>query len=140
MFCLNCGKELPEGTAFCSSCGQKVGEAQPVTTLPTSAQPNEVLYVNKRIFAHMGFSNKSEGTLTISRKAVSYTPNLYYRMLFHRRRAFNMNEITYAECGSSLIGTNNTLLLYVKDKQYKFRFVKESEKTPEMVDLINSLI
>ncbi len=29
MFCTRCGKENAEGSAFCFSCGTRVGEAQP---------------------------------------------------------------------------------------------------------------
>ena len=32
MFCRNCGKELPENAKFCNQCGQKIGDAEPVTT------------------------------------------------------------------------------------------------------------
>ncbi len=29
MFCRNCGKELPENTAFCNYCGAQTGNPQP---------------------------------------------------------------------------------------------------------------
>lgn len=29
MYCYNCGKQLPDGSAFCTNCGTKVGEAAP---------------------------------------------------------------------------------------------------------------
>lgn len=40
MFCINCGKEIPDGALFCISCGQKVDEgvAQQVAEQAQSAQ------------------------------------------------------------------------------------------------------
>lgn len=34
MFCRNCGKQLPEGTKFCSGCGSQVGGASPAAPQP----------------------------------------------------------------------------------------------------------
>ena len=37
MVCKNCGKELPEGTKFCTSCGTSCEEAAPQTAAPQAA-------------------------------------------------------------------------------------------------------
>ena len=39
MFCNHCGAELPDGSIFCGSCGQRIEEAQPVEQ--PSAQPEQ---------------------------------------------------------------------------------------------------
>lgn len=39
MVCKNCGKELPEGTKFCTSCGTPCEEAAPQTAAPQTAAP-----------------------------------------------------------------------------------------------------
>ena len=41
MFCSNCGKELPEGTKFCSACGSPVGPAEATETPSPAAAPVE---------------------------------------------------------------------------------------------------
>ena len=34
MFCIECGKEVPEGSAFCTNCGAQMAEAQPPGAAP----------------------------------------------------------------------------------------------------------
>ena len=41
MFCMNCGKEIPEDAAFCMSCGTKVGDSSGTST-------NDSNYVSQR--------------------------------------------------------------------------------------------
>ncbi len=38
MFCQNCGKELPEGAAFCPECGAKVTETVTETVTPETVE------------------------------------------------------------------------------------------------------
>ncbi len=38
MFCQNCGKELPEGAAFCPECGTKVAETVTETVTPETVE------------------------------------------------------------------------------------------------------
>lgn len=42
MFCLNCGKELQEGVAFCDGCGAKIGEVAQVDSQLTSEKAPSV--------------------------------------------------------------------------------------------------
>src|SRR2546425_5979809 len=37
MLCISCGSELPEGAAFCSLCGSRVGEGE--EEAPSAPQP-----------------------------------------------------------------------------------------------------
>lgn len=37
MFCSKCGANVPEGTAFCSACGQPMGGPSPASTPPPAA-------------------------------------------------------------------------------------------------------
>ena len=39
MFCNHCGNQLPEGAAFCASCGARVEAAQPVYQQPAPSVP-----------------------------------------------------------------------------------------------------
>ena len=39
MFCNHCGNQLPEGAAFCASCGARVEPAQPVYQQPAPSVP-----------------------------------------------------------------------------------------------------
>lgn len=39
MFCPNCGKELPEGTAFCTGCGANIAAYSVNTPAPAAAEP-----------------------------------------------------------------------------------------------------
>ena len=39
MFCNHCGNQLPEGAAFCASCGAHVEAAQPVYQQPAPSAP-----------------------------------------------------------------------------------------------------
>lgn len=41
MFCMNCGRELKEGTKFCSSCGARVEEEAPNQGIETQELPPE---------------------------------------------------------------------------------------------------
>ena len=41
MFCMNCGRELKEGTKFCSSCGARVEEEAPNQGIEAQKMPTE---------------------------------------------------------------------------------------------------
>ena len=42
MFCVKCGTQLPDGAAFCSSCGNKVGE------VPAAAPAQETVVIKSK--------------------------------------------------------------------------------------------
>lgn len=42
-FCTNCGAQLPDGTKFCSECGQRI--EQPVVQAPAEVKPEEAVHV-----------------------------------------------------------------------------------------------
>ena len=51
MFCNKCGKELPEGAAFCSGCGNQIGAA-PQNFAPAAA-PAELPLIIKRLVSQV---------------------------------------------------------------------------------------
>lgn len=64
MFCKNCGKELKDGSAFCSGCGAAVNGSAPTQTAPPQgaqysqqpAQPDQVPAANgENTIAIIGF-------------------------------------------------------------------------------------
>ena len=46
MYCLNCGKQLPDNAGFCMNCGTKTGQAN---------QPNNIISVKKQISSKIFF-------------------------------------------------------------------------------------
>lgn len=44
MFCSKCGSQLPDGAAFCGTCGEKVANRQPVQASTAVAQYNTPTY------------------------------------------------------------------------------------------------
>ncbi len=51
MFCSNCGATLEENTAFCGTCGTKVGSNAPATSTATDSQDSDKLFA---ILVHLG--------------------------------------------------------------------------------------
>ena len=56
MFCVKCGNQIQDGAAFCSACGNRVGEA-PVASAPVAAAPVEenVVVKSKKDFIYERF-------------------------------------------------------------------------------------
>ena len=42
MFCSNCGKQIPDGSAFCPNCGAQLGGAQPQQSQPPQPQQQQM--------------------------------------------------------------------------------------------------
>ena len=55
MFCNRCGKENPDGSAFCSGCGAKIGEAggAAAPAMPTTKEGWMLLAIREAIAAGM---------------------------------------------------------------------------------------
>ncbi len=49
MFCTTCGSELPDGSKFCSNCGQQVGDQTTSTPSPVSTTTNQTIPVAETI-------------------------------------------------------------------------------------------
>jgi hypothetical protein len=46
MFCPNCGTHLPDGSAFCATCGNPLAQAPAAATAPTYAEPAAPVYAD----------------------------------------------------------------------------------------------
>ena len=49
MFCHRCGSEIPEGAAFCSSCGQDLNATTPMTAIRDLVQPTDTEIVREAL-------------------------------------------------------------------------------------------
>jgi uncharacterized membrane protein YvbJ len=68
MFCLDCGKEIPEGSKFCPGCGKAVGAVPNVPNTASYSDPAKILKQGefRKIEKVMdGMSKKNDGTLTL---------------------------------------------------------------------------
>ena len=51
MYCIQCGKELPEGSSFCDGCGAALGEAKSRTRERSARKGRSALIVAVVLFA-----------------------------------------------------------------------------------------
>ncbi len=66
MKCPNCNSEMPEGGAFCTSCGHKL-DAQPAYAQPAYAQPEYTAPVTKKEFMSKYASKKTKTTSLVAK-------------------------------------------------------------------------
>lgn len=65
MFCENCGKELPDGVAFCTSCGAKQTGVSTVAQPVLNAQPTPVQVAEKPVLPRQQPAQTSGGNVDV---------------------------------------------------------------------------
>lgn len=144
MFCTKCGKQVEDGMAFCTSCGNKMG----ITTAPSNNPSNSSSTSMNKLgvpFTMKMVGNVSipirqvTGTLTITSSTVEFKNMLpigggNFKVPVNQIAA--VSRVTYAIINPS------AMEIRLKDgKKYTLLLSSwEKEKAQRVVDLVNSLL
>ncbi|GAB6269730.1 MAG: hypothetical protein STSR0002_24720 [Smithella sp.] len=101
MFCRKCGKELPDDSAFCDSCGSKVEikETQPAIKSIQTPPPNGYFI---------------DDTLTLYKDGLWYKGAIYY---FSTMKSLTFGRFVYSVNGISIDNTTHLLMTFDNDKK-----------------------
>ncbi|MFZ2399133.1 MAG: zinc ribbon domain-containing protein [Smithella sp.] len=104
MFCRKCGKEIPDDSLFCDSCGSKVEikEIQPSTKSIQTPPPNGYFI---------------DDTLTLYKDGLWYNGEIYY---FSAIKSLTFGRLVYSVNGISIDNATHLLMTFDNDKKIEY--------------------